>query len=482
MSYTRTKLEAEQLSQQWHVINYRSRFAMSANRQVSPQMGTDSKHVGVENICGKVGSFHTTLLTIFFLILMAFLSTGCTDDCQVTQTYIDYEPVYMTTQEIRESFRHGESRDINNPGRIYYKDKFLYINEAGEGVHVIDNTDPSSPSKIGFVSIPGNFDIAAKGNYMYADSFIDMVVMDISDPSNIKEISRLPGVFSHFRSFLGRVDFQKGVVTEYNEVVKEYVYDTDCDGNGGYYQNDILSLASFDNLNRAESAVNISSSPATGIGGSMARFTIYNDYLYTINESQLELFDISELSAPEKGSVVELGWGIETLFPYGDKLFIGANNGMHIMDNQIPEAPKKLSTYEHVRSCDPVVVRDNYAFVTLRSGNTCAGFTNQLDIVDISDLSNPTLFKTYPMDNPHGLGVDGDCLFITEGDFGLKFFDARDVNSIEKKASFPNIHAIDVIPLDGVLMLIGDDGLYQYNYDCEEASIDLLSAITITPL
>lgn len=428
------------------------------------------------------GVMKISLLTIILAIMLAFIGMGCTDDCEVTHSYIDYEPVYTTTQEIRESFKHGDSREINNPGRIYYKDKFLYINESGQGVHIIDNTDPQHPVKIGFVNIPGNFDIAAKGDYMYADSFIDMLVMDISDPRNIKEIKRLPGVFSHFRAFDGRVDFQNGVITEYKETVKEYTYETDCDGNAIYYQDALVSSASFDNFSRAESTINLSSSPSTGIGGSMARFTIYDDYLYTINESQMELFDISKLESPEKGSVVQLGWGIETIFPYGDKLFIGANNGMHILDNKIPEAPVKLSTFEHVRSCDPVIVRDDYAFVTLRSGNNCGGFTNQLDVVDISDLSNPTLFKTYPMDNPHGLGVDGDCLFITEGDFGLKFFDAQDVGNIQQKANFSNIHAIDVIPLDGVLMLIGDDGLYQYNYDCEKATIDLLSAITITPL
>jgi hypothetical protein len=427
-------------------------------------------------------SFQISFFTIIIIILLALLGMGCTDDCQTTQAYIDYEPVYTTTQEIRESFKHEDSREINNSGRIYYKDKFLYINESGKGIHVIDNTNPENPVKMGFVNIPGNFDIAAKGNYMYADSFIDMVVMDISDPSNVKEVRRLPGVFSHFRAFDGRVDSQNGIITEYIETVKEYTYDTDCDVNVLYYDYALTNDTVFDSFSRAESTINLSTSPSIGIGGSMARFTIYDDYIYTINESQMELFDISELESPEKGSVIELGWGIETIFPYGDKLFIGANNGMHIMDNKIPEAPRRLSTYEHVQSCDPVVVRDNYAFVTLRSGNTCAGFTNQLDIVDISDLSNPSLFKSYPMDNPHGLGVDGNCLFITEGDFGLKILDAQDVGNIQQKANFSNIHAIDVIPLDGLLMLIGNDGLYQYDYNCEETTIDLLSTITITPL
>ena len=37
-------------------------------------------------------------------------------------------------------------------------------------------------------------------------------------------------------------------------------------------------------------------------------------------------------------------------------------------------------------SCDPVVVQGDYAFVTLRGGTECQGFSNQLDIIDISTL------------------------------------------------------------------------------------------------
>ena len=60
----------------------------------------------------------------------------------------------------------------------------------------------------------------------------------------------------------------------------------------------------------------------------------------------------------------------------------------------------------HVTSCDPVVVEGNYADITLRTGNTCETDVNQLDIVDIHALDQPTLIKSHPMYNPHGLGID----------------------------------------------------------------------------
>jgi len=217
-----------------------------------------------------------------------------------------------------------------------------------------------------------------------------------------------------------------------------------------------------------------------GIGGSMARFAIYTDLLYTIDDYQMTVFNIDNLYDPLPGNIINMGWGIETIFPYKDKLFIGAQNGMHIYDNAIPTEPVYISSFLHVTTCDPVVVNDQYAYVTLRSGNACNGFTNQLDVINIENLNNPYLVKSYSMQNPHGLGLDEQTLFITEGEFGLKVFDATDPTTIDTNLikQFQDIHGYDVIPNNGVLMMIGDNGLYQYDYRDIE-NIELLSVIPV---
>ena len=112
-------------------------------------------------------------------------------------------------------------------------------------------------------------------------------------------------------------------------------------------------------------------SSGTGIGGSMARFTIRDDYLYTVDSYDLKTFDIRDRLNPKITSEVNLGWGIETIFPYGENLFIGAQSGMHIYGLENKEEPNYISSYEHVTSCDPVVVQDSYAYVTLRGGSEC---------------------------------------------------------------------------------------------------------------
>lgn len=427
-----------------------------------------------------------TLITIVILFVIGFFSTGCTDKCEIDRQYTYFKPVYQTTEEIRSAVSFENPQGVNQPGKIYFKEGILFINEVGKGIHLIDNTNPRLPRPLAFINIPGNFDIAAKGNFLYADSYIDLLVFDISDIDNIKEVKRVEGAFQGFANLPFYFDLSNGVITSYEEASVEEIIEGDCESAnimmaGEFWVNGAAS-SRFDYVASTSSSAP-AASPTAGVGGSMARFAIYQDYLYTIDASALYLFDISQLDEPVQGPHIEVGWGIETLFPYEDKLFIGANNGMHIYDNANPEAPEHLSTYEHIQSCDPVVVEGDYAYVTLRSGTACQGFTNQLEIVDISDLRNPTLFKSYAMQNPHGLGVDGKCLFICEGEFGLKLFDKTDLTTIDQNmvAEYTNIHAFDVIPLNGVLMMIGDNGFYQYEYDCE-GKLELLSTIPVLAL
>ncbi len=89
---------------------------------------------------------------------------------------------------------------------------------------------------------------------------------------------------------------------------------------------------------------------------------------------------------------------------------------MHIFNIDDRLKPLKLSTYQHIFSCDPVVADDKYAYVTLRSGNSCFRGVNRLDIIDISDLTNPKFATSMNMSNPYGLALDGIIyLFVIEG-------------------------------------------------------------------
>jgi hypothetical protein len=219
-------------------------------------------------------------------------------------------------------------------------------------------------------------------------------------------------------------------------------------------------------------------SDASGKGGSLARFAVTHDNLYAVTPENLKLFDLSNPSQPAYTDGIYLGTGIETIFPYGNNLFIGTRDGMKIYNIDVPSSPYELSTYTHITSCDPVVAQDSYAYVTLNSNNDwCGNNVNRLDIVDISDLENPYRIASYTMQGPEGLGVQGNLLFVCDN--GLKVYDITNKHGIVMLQHF-NIKATDIIPNGENLLVIGDDGLYQYHYNGTE--LTLLSKIPVESL
>ena len=215
--------------------------------------------------------------------------------------------------------------------------------------------------------------------------------------------------------------------------------------------------------------------------GSSNKFSISEDYLYILNETSLLPYNVTTPSSPKEEATIHVDIGIETVITKGDNLFIGAQDGMYIFDISDRANPRYLSTYRHITGCDPVVVQDDIAYVTLRTGIGCRGSINSLDVVDISDLRNPFATKTINMYNPHGLGVEGDHLIVTEGDQGLVKFSIATPASPQRIYTDSQYNSQDVIMVnnanyDHLLIVTGDDGIFQYNYS--GTSLTFLSKIT----
>lgn len=340
-------------------------------------------------------------------------------------------------------------------GKIYIYNDYLFVNEPNKGIHIYNNANPNAPVNIAFLQIPGNVDLAIQNNILYADSYVDLLAFDISTVSNIKQVKRVNDVFKQFYT----IGAQKYVVVYKDTVVKKEAYNKNIVYEASYSSN---------------------SGGATGQGGSMARFTLLSDYLYTVGSADLSLFDVKTASNPTFVKTINLDWGVETIFPYENKLFIGTNRGMHIFNATDAANPVKLSTYSHVFACDPVVVQGKYAFVTLRTGNFCRQTVNQLEVVDIEDPTKPKQLAVFPMQNPHGLSVSGNNLFLCEGASGIKSFNITNKNTIGNNMlqHLSNIKSFDVIAGPKSLIVTGEDGVYQFNYS-NPASMKLLSLIKV---
>jgi hypothetical protein len=108
----------------------------------------------------------------------------------------EYEPVFMFRSEMEKSVRLDVPRDIVNPGKIYLKDNFIFINEKYTGIHVIDNTDPENPRNFAFIHIDGCIDMAVKGNVLYADNAVDLVSLALNTQiTGIQVTARIKNVF-----------------------------------------------------------------------------------------------------------------------------------------------------------------------------------------------------------------------------------------------------------------------------------------------
>jgi hypothetical protein len=218
----------------------------------------------------------------------------------------------------------------------------------------------------------------------------------------------------------------------------------------------------------------LSGPDSVGKGGSTARFAICGNYLYTVNGSDMRAFSLVDPANPAALTRVNIGFGIETIFPRGDSLlFVGSQNGMYIFKIDNNGYPSQQSYFSHIRSCDPVVADAKYAYVTLNTIHyRCGRSTNELQVIDISDITYPKFKNSISLFGPKGLGIDNKTLFVCDN--GLKVYDVTDVMNLKLKQNF-NISANDVIPYHGNLLVIGNDGFYQYKY--QNDTITYLSKI-----
>lgn len=133
-------------------------------------------------------------------------------------------PIYMSFNDLRSAIELEGPHDLTAIGRLYLYKNLIFMNEINEGIHIIDNRFPANPEPIGFIRIPGNLDINIKGDYLYADSYVDLVTLNLTDINNIYEVSRDIDIFpfNPFQNIPNEIDFEYGVVDSSKGVIIGY--------------------------------------------------------------------------------------------------------------------------------------------------------------------------------------------------------------------------------------------------------------------
>lgn len=167
---------------------------------------------------------NTTLVaTGLLLTSIGFITgTSCDDGRCDSSRFNNARPVYMDYQTLRSSIRVSEPRPLKDVSRVYLYRGAVLLNSRNEGIHLLDNRDPANPKNIAFIEIPGNTEISIRNNYLYVDSYVDLVTLSINDLQNVTEVDRDENIFEYdaYQNvpddvFFTNIDESRGVVVSY---------------------------------------------------------------------------------------------------------------------------------------------------------------------------------------------------------------------------------------------------------------------------
>ncbi len=441
--------------------------------------------------------FIVIIFSFLAFALVAMLSSSCTKDkCEEVYSYTVLEPVYLTYGEFRSGAVAEGPRPLENIGKVAYKNRYLFANEINQGIHVIDNRDPNSPVPIAFLAVPGSMDLGIKGNTLYADSFTDLVTFNVGDPYNCDYLSRVEDVFpKRDYSFIpdykleAPLDQTLGVILEFIE--SERVAVLPCDSTPHQADIDWEPWVVDDWLEELGTISADDEWQPAFLSGSSKKFSIVDDYLFAVDEGYLTSYRIFNPMNISKIDSTFVDWGLSSIQPYHrnnvNYLFAGSGSNTFFYEVRSTADLHNIGKTRSFTGCDNVIADDNRAYVTSRNfgSDACSSVDPQLQIFQIDTLHLPQPVSSTFMTNPVGLGIDGNQLFVCDEDDGLHIFDVSNpiINQMSENR-LPNVTGSDVrlFEIDGskLVLVIGRDGLYQYDYT-STANIELLSIIHTQP-
>lgn len=187
----------------------------------------------------------------------------------------------------------------------------------------------------------------------------------------------------------------------------------------------------------SKESADISADP--GQAGSITRFAVHNGFMYALNPNQVRTFSLENPDKPQLVHTLTTDYGLETIIIYDNTIFLGSRTALYILDIANPAAPSILSQTQRgdflFGGCDPVVVKDNFAYSTVKIiENVCGRFASQsaLMVYDVSNRNAPVNVGVHFMSLPNGLGYKDNYLFVCdEGTDRLEVFDISDPMNVQ---------------------------------------------------
>lgn len=411
-----------------------------------------------------------------FALSMLLFSACLKDSGKVEVKYTEASAIYGDIEEVRNQAINLPPRSIGNPGKIFIGGSYILIGEEGKGIHVLNNENRDNPVQLSFINIPGNREFFVEDNFLYAESYYDIVKLDISTLADVTLLDR------------AEYAIQDQFINQEGETLIGFEFETktiSISEDDDFYQEIAANQVLY--YDYARNVIPNSAVPSSFAGnsasqsGTVNRISKAKDHIYAISNHNLIILE--DQSFGDFKRLENVKSGMETIFPHADHLFVGSRSAMSIFDIANPSNPQEVYDFDHATSCDPVLPHNETAYVTLRTADfsACPGNTNSLLVIDISNLSSPSQVKEIPMNSPYGMTIIDDLLYVGEGIHGLKIYDISSANN-PILLEYHQLEAYDIIadPIDkNIIFIAGPDGLKQFDNGTSGQSWQLMSSIEL---
>ncbi len=235
----------------------------------------------------------------------------------------------------------------------------------------------------------------------------------------------------------------------------------------------------------ADEADNFNPRSENGVSGSITRFAVYNGFMYSLNPNGINTYDLSDPDSPQLVHTLPTDYGLETITIYEGTVYIGSTTALYILGIDNPARPEILSrtTREAFflgEGCDPVVVKDTFAYSTIKIINEqCGNFNDESLLItyNVRNPFNPVATSSYPLSEPNGLGYSDTHLFVCDQDGVFIFSLANPAEPALTEFQIDLPQAVDVIVRGDILLASARTAFHFYDIS-DISNIRPLSVIT----
>jgi len=413
------------------------------------------------------------------LILAAFLffASSCKKTKgTISMTYEKAIAVYGDIDAIRALPLLTTKQPVENPSKIFIGDNYILVGEEGKGIHIFDNSNMTNPQRLSFIQIPYNKEFYVKGNILYAESLYDVIKVDISNVYNPTLIARAINIFGS-----PKTNDKGESLLGFNYVMATDNFELDSPEAKELKKKGKIHLDYLDKL-IPDAEIPATFTSTSSDVSSMNRIAVSTNTVYFLTGNRLHILD-DHGSSISDARTINLSDGMETVYTEGNRLYIGSEDNMIIYNITQPNNPSRISDYNHTNSCDPVMPHNDVAYLTLRdsenSGCNSLG-ENTLNVIDLSDETEPTLIQSIDMVSPYGVTLIGYYLFVGEGENGMAIFNATNPKNLVEIKRITNVTAFDIMlhPTNpNIILVTNNNGLEQFTINYNTLDLTPLSTI-----